>query len=447
MTKRKNKNIKYLGNASPSKPTTTPASTAVKSTASTVGQTGAWQSSFQRYTCHKGNTKLYTYPGGGSLYIGGWANGAVYNYNTYVIDLTGLEHKFSDAPTAYDETGQKFLQFVAKPYAGWLSLPFPDYKVPTNIYNRQQWEGIADTIRGILSEGKDVLVACQGGHGRSGLFVSIVCYILAIREDATWASPVEKVRQMHCDEAIETYAQEKYVYDILGLKLTARQVFDDDVYYYGRAGNTPNYVDKFKVCPICGCESLFVDDYGMCKTCHDKYDLFAPVRDDLTLKDIEHKGEIDHSCTSERCMGIWKASKCGHTVHDQIIYDGLCEVCYKKYEDMEAYGKIADAQVEQNAQFQEECAVCGGISTSSMTRGVCYPCASDLLKANVVTPVHNSITDPYKFIQHPHCEDHNMCVGIIQADQCLHIVHNREVDNGLCPSCYAIAHPKEEVVQ
>lgn len=413
------------------------------------------QTTYVATKCHTGNTAIYKEPNGGTLFIGGWNNGATFDWNTHVIDLTGMEHKYYDIPIAYDEDSKAFLPFLMKAYAGWLSLPFPDYGTPKGLTTKEQWTGVKDTIQGILRKGHDVLVACHGGHGRSGLFCSIVGYMLNIQNDPTWASPVEKIREIHCDDAVETYAQEKFVYSVLGLRIQPKHVYDNDPWYYSSrggslsAGTSTNYypavqASSFKQCDICGTESLYVDDLGMCLTCSKGYADKAPVRTDLSLEDIEHKGLVDHWCTDDKCMGIWKASVCGHVVHNQIIYDGYCETCYRRMEDEQMYAeqKLTEKiqEPEEPYAFQIECALCGKNSVSSQKFGVCFECSSKLVTEKLITDVHNTITDPYKFIPHTHCEDEHMCVGIVRADVCQHVTHNREIDEGLCPACYELRH-------
>lgn len=402
-----------------------------------ITQTTAWKD----IKCHTGNTTIYQEPNGGKLMIGGWSNGADFDWNTHVIDLTGLEHKYWDMPIAYDDASKDFLPFLMQAYKGWLSLPFPDYGTPKGMSTKEQWVGITEVIHGLLRQGTDVLVACHGGHGRSGLFCAIVGYLLNIASDTTWASPVEKIRKIHCQEAVETYAQEKYVYDILGLRIQVKHVYGDDVWFQGR-GDYTGYgsygVDgqgyytgsTFKNCPICNTQSLYVDEYGMCMTCRKSFEDKAPVRADLSLKDIEHAGLIEHHCQNERCMGIWKAEKCGHVVHDQIIYEGLCEACFNRQEADNQYA-------EQNMPAEQEdlCTICGNGGIAASRYGVCYECASKLVVNKLVDDVHNSITDPYRYIPHK-CTDDVMCVGIVRADVCQHVVHNLEVEDGLCPDCY-----------
>lgn len=379
--------------------------------------------------CHTGNSLVWKHPRGGSLFIGGWNQGATFDWNTHVIDLTGSEHKFWDIPLAFDESSKAFMPFLQQAYAGWLSLPFPDFGVPKGLNTREQWDGIAATIDNILASGKDVLVACHGGHGRSGLFCAIVGYLLGVTKDRSWASPVEKLRKLHCDGAVETFEQEKYVYTILGLQIQVKHTYI--------ANDTwGNYT--YDSCPICGTQSLFVKEQGMCLGCRDKYKLLAPVRDDLTAEDIQHKGIVEHSCKREKCVGIWQASKCGHVTHDMIVYDGYCQTCWTKAQEEVAWidehkDEIAEATDVATQKWSGRCPLCGGFTMYAKRFGVCYDCSQKLVESNGVDAVHNSITDPYKAI--PHECDEVSCTGIVMADVCGHVVHDQEIEDGKCEAC------------
>jgi protein-tyrosine phosphatase len=403
--------------------------------------------------CHTGNTAIYSEPKGGTLYIGGWNQGAYFNHNTHVIDLTGTEHKYWDIPTAYDDDSKEFLQFTMQAYAGWLSLPFPDYQIPNGMSSYAQWKGMADTIQKILRKGHDVLVACHGGHGRSGLFCAIVGYILNIKNDRTWSSPVEKIREIHCVDAVETLKQEQFVYNVLGLRIQINHTYYVDDADWGKYGTWAGDSDKawaekmgtksFLPCPICKTSSMYVGDFGMCLGCQNKYKEIAAIREDLTVDDISAKTqdwcphpEID---IEHKCMGIWKASKCGHVVHDQIIYEGLCQKCYERMEQEQQYADRKEQELD------EMCCVCGKSSSYSLRYGICYECGKALDEANRIDEIHNSITDPYRAVPHT-CEADVQCVGIFKADVCKHIVHDREVEEGLCPVCLEIVKGQKKEV-
>lgn len=378
--------------------------------------------------CHTGNTILYTEKDGGSLMIGGWTKQAVVTRKTHVIDLTGLEHKYYDLPTPYDEASKAFMQFV-NPCAGWLSLPFPDFGTPHGLSSYDQWHGIAMTIREILVKGNDVLVACHGGHGRSGLFCAIVGYILGVNSNRSWSSPVEHIRKVHCDSAVETYAQEKYVYDILGLEIAITHA------YASKAAPLTNTVIISKACPICGINSFYVDQYGMCMGCKTKLEPFAKEVMDITDDDIKHP--MQHDCKDgDKCLGIYRAAKCGHTVHNMLIVDGMCENCYWIEEHKEETSKFDETKYG-------ECAICQCHSTYGALFGVCWACQEELRKTERVDYIHDSNLDGYKAVPH-YCPEEIKCTGIAAADVCRHVVHNMDIVDGLCPDCWQNANVKAQ---
>lgn len=397
---------------------------------------------FKQIECHKGNSPVYTEPNGGTLYIGGWTRDASFNWNTHVIDLTGSEHKFATIPMALDETSKEFMPFVGQTYAGWLSLPFPDFGVPSRINTFEQWHGIAMTIRKLLQDKKDVLVACTGGHGRSGLFCAIVGYILNDGNDISWESPVEKIRDLHCTDAVETYGQEKFIYDVLGLKIQITRA-------YATQSFTTLYT--YKNCPICNTQSMYVDEKGMCLGCETKAKNgdwgVIPTRTDLTLEDIKNKGKVEHTCTTEKCMGIWKASKCGHIVHDMVIYEGWCTACWDKHQEeiQFAESKIGNEWDENDGWDENDtCAMCGKGSTYAKKYGICYECQEAVTDTQIASEIHNSITDSYTAVNHS-CRHGVQCIGVVIADNCKHVVHNREIQDGLCPACFSLKSNKAEV--
>lgn len=366
---------------------------------------------FSRRTCHNGNTNLLQI-GSARLMMGGWGTGASFNVNTHVIDLTGREHLSISNPFGDDPLSRAILANVPKRFAGWTSVPFPDYGTPK--ITTEGWKNITEAIRDTLQRGTDILIACEGGHGRSGIFAAIVCYLLS-PGSAEWENPVETIRKKHCQEAVETPEQEEYVYSILNLSFPATR----SVSY-----SLPIY----EACPICGTQSTFIHDTGMCLGCKSKYQDKAPLRYDLTVDDIS-SGRIEHFCNDPRCIGIWQAASCGHIVHNKYVIDGLCETCWEHNQDTQTPAKID----YDKPPTGEACAVCGDLTYYSVRFGICWTCAKDLVEANAVDSVYNTLTDPHREITHS-CKEAN-CFGIAQAETCRHVVHNQIIIAGRCEAC------------
>ena len=161
-------------------------------------------------------------PEGGSpsawLYAGGWTREAVPRENWAVIDLTGTKAPSQDKVVAQNASGKTAfsgtLHVAGKSKAGpWLALPIKDFDVPS--WNRELWDALAVDVAKLLLDNVPVLVACVGGHGRTGLAVCILTGIL--RPDLVGTNPIKWLRENYCDEAVETRAQVSYVFEILGL--------------------------------------------------------------------------------------------------------------------------------------------------------------------------------------------------------------------------------------
>jgi len=152
------------------------------------------------FNCHRGNTKLLSCGRGegGSLFIGGWSRGADHPDDMTVFDLTG--------------------GIPPKGHMGdYYQLKITDFDTP--LWSMFFWESLAMTIYDELSRG-NVLIACTGGHGRSGLFASIIAYMMRGKRyitipdrDVLDSDPLAWVRLLHCHQAVETLSQELCVYE------------------------------------------------------------------------------------------------------------------------------------------------------------------------------------------------------------------------------------------
>lgn len=377
-------------------------------------------------SCHTGLTAVYYNDQNGRiLWIGGWKYGASYNGNTFVIDLTGDEHKYSNTPQAFGTDAEKLMQCVSNSHAGWLSLPFPDFQIPKNMTSYQQWYDMAMGIKDILAGDKDVLVACLGGHGRSGLFCAIVGYIL--NNGAGWDNPVEKIRGIHCSEAIETSPQEQFVYDILGLDLEADENYYKlgawDNYDYWSSNTNTGVLSQLKPCPKCKTQSVYIGTHGQCADCQKAVEKTIPVMDITT----EMLKTVNCTCENPNCLGSWLAKECLHPVHDKLINDGYCETCMQEQLD-------AEHAPETQNKSNHKCELCGKNAQHAFWTGLCWEC--DWAFKDLAQPIHDTLTDTIPFIPHKCGENEFECKGIGTADVCNHRIHNRYVVDGLCPECY-----------
>lgn len=166
--------------------------------------------------CHTGNVRVMGFKNGAGLFCGGWTRGAE-SEDMAVIDLTGTEPIDVESPfkTLNSQAEKSFGKTIAaatvERQLPWLSFKIKDFGTPT--IKREVWDVLATDIWKLMSEGSNVLLACAGGHGRTGTAASILCYLL----NKEVGDPVEYLRNVYCELAVETYEQHKYVNRILDL--------------------------------------------------------------------------------------------------------------------------------------------------------------------------------------------------------------------------------------
>jgi len=209
---------------------------------STTYQAGAWNR-YMRLECHKGNNLLFAYgEKGAGLYIGGWRRLADPEPSWAVIDLSGdgdmIEHS---GVKALNLAGRRAFATAVKAvhgrrrYGPWLSLPIRDYGTPFDL-ERPFWLALANDIKVLMESGTNVFVACYGGHGRSGMVACILTGLL--RPDLTADSPIAWIREVYCDEAVETRGQELYIYRMLDIIGPSKAVVSEYSWTDYRTANT-----------------------------------------------------------------------------------------------------------------------------------------------------------------------------------------------------------------
>ncbi|SLN75600.1 cyclin-dependent kinase inhibitor 3 family protein [Oceanibacterium hippocampi] len=92
----------------------------------------------------------------------------------------------------------------------WFHLPIVDVSTPDKDFERH-WQGAGEQLRGLLRDGRDVLVHCRGGLGRAGTIAAR----LLIEMGTEPATAIRQVRQVR-PGAIETRRQEQYVLGLAG---------------------------------------------------------------------------------------------------------------------------------------------------------------------------------------------------------------------------------------
>ena len=137
-----------------------------------------------------------------------WAGAAFHNCkppkNALVVDLADSYSPVLIAegfrlPTKYNVSYKR------------LNVNWPDFSTPD--ITKDMWYGLAKIL---AKESSDIFIACKGGHGRTGTALSILGRLWgAIPADV---DPIERIRDIYCEEAVETWSQIYYVEDTLDIK-------------------------------------------------------------------------------------------------------------------------------------------------------------------------------------------------------------------------------------
>jgi len=110
---------------------------------------------------------------------------------------------------------ERYLQTIHKT----LSIRWTNGSVPH--LGRYFWDCLMSDIEKLAEKrGElDLLVICEGGHGRTGTALAILCSLWGLIPKKT--DPVEWVRRHYCERAVETERQLDYIEEITQRKVKA----------------------------------------------------------------------------------------------------------------------------------------------------------------------------------------------------------------------------------
>lgn len=94
-----------------------------------------------------------------------------------------------------------------------LGCPWPDYGPPPEGFEEFLWNEVIPELK----RGKRILVYCIGSHGRTGTFLASLIALLESPERTP--DPIAAVRRRHCDHAVETLKQARYIFALRGEEL------------------------------------------------------------------------------------------------------------------------------------------------------------------------------------------------------------------------------------
>ena len=216
------------------------------------------------WECHTGNPLVFTSHDGIEVYGGGSSRKGGWWLMDPVPDLAmgpdeqvhkGLPSKFSTRGLDSKKWScmSKIVQCEPKEI---LAIDFPDYKVPQDI-GKAFWLELVENIR--ENKIKTIHCMCMGGHGRTGVQLAILRYLLATEEERKeWKDAHELVmdiRKPYCDKAVEANAQQEYVAEVCGIEkgalLPFHKGYASTTTYSKSSVKKTNWNTKLVECSIC----------------------------------------------------------------------------------------------------------------------------------------------------------------------------------------------------
>lgn len=233
-------------------------------------------SNYQAAKCHTDNNLLFSMEAenSGELFLGGWNRKASIKKNMLVIDLTGTKTLSDDIKAMDPRTTKAFAKTLKADTvdntSGILQLYIPDGGVP--YWDDKIWLTLAEEIKTQLLANKDIMICCLGGHGRTGIAAAIISHL--IDPEMATDNPIQWVRDLYCEKAVENKTQIDYIHEVLNLPAAPESLKGSKVHTY-YAGNS--YTDTYRSgqkCPECSnvynckpeCQTGFHDDPEPAKT-------------------------------------------------------------------------------------------------------------------------------------------------------------------------------------
>lgn len=274
--------------------------------------------------CHSGQNKVFTTTGGIDVYAGGRNRSGGWWVMRPAPDLAigpdETMHPFNSKTTASTVVpeGWSCDQFIGRtdPPKFIIEMDFPDFGVPQ--VEDYFWYALHDDIveHGI----KTISTQCAGGHGRTGVQLAILYYLLNdddVKASITDAAQlIELVRELHCDHAVETNEQQRYIARVLDIPAGVSVI-------HNKYGGWSDYT-----WPTGG-------DKGKAKQATTTGKTSPKTTTDITGYDLDEKYNMTPKASVfERCECCdelefdMDEEKCGACLWQPPQHDGETHVCY-----------------------------------------------------------------------------------------------------------------------
>ena len=255
--------------------------------------------------CHSGQNKVFTTTGGIDVYAGGRnRSGGWWMMKTPADLAIGPDETMrpsygkSLGGSTVVPKGWSCDQFIGRidPPKFIIEMDFPDFGVPQ--VEDYFWYALHDDI---IEHGvRSVSTQCAGGHGRTGVQLAILYYLLNdddVKASITDAAQlIELVRDLHCSHAVETNEQQRYIARVLDIPVGESVVVE-------RYGGWSSYswgAGKGKAKTTTGTTSPTTTTTGY-DAFNEKYNLKTEDKP-VAFEECDCCKEIDFSLDEERCF-------------------------------------------------------------------------------------------------------------------------------------------------
>jgi hypothetical protein len=208
-----------------------------------------------------------------------------------------------------------------------IELDFPDFGVPQ--VDKLFWYALCDDIveHGI----KSISTQCAGGHGRTGVQLAILYYLLNDDDvKATIADAgqlIELIRDLHCEHAVETDGQQRYIANVLDIDVGESKIESTyggwGGYGYGGGGLGKAKSITGKTLPKSTTKTSTngkTTGYNL----NEEYKMLPkPVSNALAFEVCDCCGETDFNVDTDMCVN------CGWRMPDPSGEPMLCYTCGK----------------------------------------------------------------------------------------------------------------------
>jgi len=166
--------------------------------------------------CHTGNPLVFEIDGV-AIHAGGHSRNGGWHRMSPLPDLAIGPAQVMDRSSQATVVPDGFTcdNYIGGDTPQIISIDWPDFSIPQDIH-REFWWALVDDIKRLGI--KTISTQCVGGHGRTGVQLCILGYLMGDAEclkqpDA--AALTKYVRSIYCHHAVEGKSQQQYIAEVL----------------------------------------------------------------------------------------------------------------------------------------------------------------------------------------------------------------------------------------